>query len=54
MSTRAKHIIGIVLTVGTIVATEVFGPSGPWAHIAVGGTVVALLTSLKGAFGVTS
>jgi hypothetical protein len=47
MSTRTKHILGVVVSLAAGAAVEAFGPSGPYAHVAVGGIVVALLTQLK-------
>lgn len=54
MSTRTKHIIGVVISLAAGVAVEAFGPSGPFAHVAAGGIVVALLTQLRTAFGSAS
>ena len=54
MSTRTKHIIGVVISLAAGVAVEAFGPSGPFAHVGAAGIVVALLTQLKTALGATS
>jgi hypothetical protein len=51
LSPRARHVLGVVVTVLCGAAIEAFGPSGPWAHVGVGGLVVALATQLKTAIG---
>lgn len=51
MTPRTKHILGVAATIATGIAVELFGPSGPWAHVACGGLVVALLTQVKTALG---
>ena len=54
MSPRTKHIVGVIVSVAAAVAVEVFGPSGPFAHVAAGGIVVALLTQVNKALGAAS